>query len=124
MNLKDQIEAYVASGITLKDALSVYVKDKSIPLQERWETFLAAPSDWLKEYSVCGFPLNCLEPVFSSPFDDFHMDYGSQMTVRELFDDIEQKLDDGDFAGLTRELIDAGKEEAMDDMMGRWEFNN
>lgn len=125
-SLKDQIEAYVASGSTLQDALRVYVTDKSIPLQDRWETFLAAPSDWLNEQRVCGFPLDSMEQVFSSPYDDFHMDYGSQMSVSELFDDIDEKLANSSdqFEGLTQELIDAGKEEAMEMMLGRWEYNN
>jgi hypothetical protein len=125
-SLKDQIEAYIASGSTLYDALVVYVTDKSIPLQDRWETFLAAPSDWLTEQRVCGFPLDSMTQVFQSPYDDFHMDYGSEMAVKELFDDIENKLEfsSDQFEGLTQELIDAGKEEAMEMMLGRWEYNN
>lgn len=126
MSLKDQIEAYIASGSALEEALSAYVEDTSIPLQVRWETFLAAPSDWLNEERVCGFPLASLEHIFSSPYDDFHMDYGSQMTVSELFEDIEGKLanDSDNWPKLTQELIDAGKEEAMTNFLGRWEYNN
>lgn len=124
MSLKDQIVAYIASGSTLQDALRVYVTDKSIPLQDRWETFLAAPSDWrTSERRSTDLPLNSLNGVLSSPYDDFHMEYGSSQDVEELFDNIDQLLADG-FEDLTQEMIDAGKEEAMAMNLGRWEYNN
>ena len=114
---------YLKEGETIKPDWTKFIVNKKIPLDERWEVFLAAPSEWSIDQNSGDIPIKCLSQIFDSPYDDFHMDRGSAMDMTELFEYLDQKLADGDPEKLTQKLIDKAKEEVMQANLGSWEYD-
>lgn len=46
-----EIQKYIADGQEIKKAFAAYIKDKSIPLEKRWETFGVAPVEFKNQNS-------------------------------------------------------------------------
>ena len=118
--MKAVIDGYLKQGEAIKDAWLAYIVDQSIALDSRWEAFLVAPTDWHDDRRCHDVPLATVASIFSSPYDDFHLELESSMSVQELFSDMEGKIDDPDFDGYDQAVYDAAREEAMKINLGRW----
>lgn len=120
MSMTALIAGYLKQGEAIKDAWLLHIVDQSIALEIRWEAFLAAPTDWHNDRRCHDVPLSTVANIFSSPYDDFHLELESSMSVEELFSDMEDKIDDPDFDGYDQAVYDAAREEAMKINLGRW----
>ena len=118
--MKNVIEGYLKQGEAIKDAWLLYIVDQSVPLDTRWEAFLVAPTDWHNDRRQHDVPLSTVAHIFDSPYDHFHLELESSMSVEELFSDMEDKIDDPDFDGYSQAEYDAAREEAMKINLGRW----
>ena len=118
--MKDLIAGYVEQGNALKQMWLIHIVDQTISLDTRWEDFLAAPTDWHHDRRCHDVPLSTVASIFSSPYDDFHLELESSMSVEELFSDMEDKIDDPDFEDYDQAVYDAAREEAMAINLGRW----
>jgi hypothetical protein len=121
--MKSVIEGYLKQGEAIKDAWLLYVVDQSVPLDTRWESFLAAPSDWHDDRTSSRAPLDAVQGILDSPYDDFHMELESSMSVTELFDDLEDRINDPDVDDFDQTVYDAAREEAMKINLGRWTYD-
>jgi hypothetical protein len=116
----ERINTYVALSKTIVPDWTKFINDKKQPLDDRWEAFLAAPSDWRKKHSDGGVPLPTAYKKFDSPYDHFHMDLEQTMTVKELFDKLEEFVEDGEFTEIE---LNACKEEAIKKNLGSWFYD-
>lgn len=90
----EHIEQYLSIKETLTTALKEYVKDKSIPIDERWEAFIKADVAPIANtyHNPDGIDWNKY-----TLYDDFYCDKYATMTAQSLFELCEDKADDEDF---------------------------
>lgn len=76
---------------SMKQDFEKYISDKSVPFEERWLTFINAPSE-LKNHENYG-------PNFSTMPNDFvmydgpiHADRGHTINIKDMFQEIEDVL--------------------------------
>jgi hypothetical protein len=73
MNFKERVDILRSQIEEIKKEFAAYIADTSVPLDERWEVFMSAPSD-LREHS------RWIERFEGLPDDDF-IGYGGPVWV-------------------------------------------
>lgn len=117
----ERVKQYIALSSTIRPDWEKFIKDKKHPLDDRWEAFLAAPSDWRQEYDGGDVPITVAAAKFNSPYDDFRIDLGEALDVDEIIDILAEAVDDGEF---TDEELIACKEEAIKLNLGSWQYSH
>jgi len=89
--MKDKIQQYLEQKEILKSELKQWVKDESIPLQERWDLFIASElgDDYSWYLKPTGIDWNRV-----SLFDDFYLEKYSVCTVQDFIDTYQENVDD------------------------------
>lgn len=81
--MKDKIEEFLKTKEQLTEELKIWVKDKSIPLEERWEVFikseLGEQSDFYEDFVH-------IESDEYNPDGHFHIDRHELITVQEILE--------------------------------------
>lgn len=119
----ERVNQYLADGQTIVPDWYKYITDKAIPLDDRWNTFVAAPTEWKREEHTLSIPLPHAERVFNSPYDDFHLEYGERKDIDSLIDDIREKVEDGEVE-FTEADIDICREFILKNKLGSWLYDN
>jgi hypothetical protein len=91
MSIKDRIEKINQDIEMVKSDYLKFIHDESIPLSERWETFLLAPSA-MKETSVYTPSFISLPEDFIMYEGPYHMDKGETTTTKRMIENIEEKI--------------------------------
>lgn len=117
----ERVQQYIALSATIQPDWWKFVNDKTQPLDDRWEAFLAAPSDWRRKHSDGDVPLSAAQAKLSSPYDDFRMELGETKDVVGIFDYLGEFVDDGK---LTEEEFVACQEEAIEINLGSWKYDH
>ena len=123
MTMLERVQAYLNEANKIKPDWEKYVVDKTQPLDERWTTYWAAPKEWRIDVDSSNIPVDCLDSLFDSPYDDFNMDRSETKSLDDIINFVEEKLRDDEVDGLTQELIDEAKEEIMAEKLGEWEYD-
>ena len=90
-----QREMYMDSIDSGKDVILEFIRNKEIPLEERWNLFKSLPRDFLKKSYWTGYP------SFDSPYDDFGINEYEEVEAHELI----YLIDDPDKVELLKEEI-------------------
>jgi len=124
MSLKDELIAYKAGGNPLKDRFLAFISDKSVPLDERWEAFKEAPSEFLYQQSwMYHFKSEALLPEkeiewYEGGDESFYVERHQTVYMIDFLDD--WVLDKESF---TPEIIAAFKEEVLENAMESFEYD-
>ena len=106
-----------------KKKFEEYIKDKSVPLEERWEFFCLAPG-FLKERdgSIVNFKVldDCNIEYFEG--DMYYQKY-EEIHTESLVERLEEELEELSERGLTREGIDEIKEEILSQNLGSFKLD-
>lgn len=98
---------YEAAMSKFTEEFQALIVDKTVSLDERWATFIAAPA-FLKEFDSYGIHLD-LEDTFGeiSWYDEFNMERGSSITADAILDRIEDmdREDAEEFAVAMKEEL-------------------
>lgn len=114
MNIVEKLEAYKLKGNPLKAEYVEYIKDKTIPLDDRWEAFRAAPSEF-KEHSswVEHFDAERLLPAREIAWYDFGYERHQTVYMYDFVcDTLDDMLDDFD-EDEKKKIVDAFKEAVL-----------
>lgn len=93
MNIPDKIKQINQDIEAVKQEYINYIHDESIPLSERWETFLLAPSS-MKEFSSFTPSFMSLPEDFIMYEGPYHMDKGETATTKRMVESIEEKIEE------------------------------
>jgi hypothetical protein len=93
VNFKERVEDLNKQIEAIKREFEVYIADKSIPLDERWEVFMNAPADLRQHY--------CFLKYFKGVPDDFVSYDGyvpaarhETVSVDRILESLEEMVDD------------------------------
>src|SRR5512139_1306993 len=126
MSIKDELIAYKAGGNPLKDRFLAFIKDKDVPLDERWETFKEAPNEFLvHDLSVVTFEAEKLLPRKEIVWydGDFYIERYQVVHMTDFIEDMCADKIDMEEPGWTQELVDAFKEEILQTGLGSFEYD-
>lgn len=124
-----KIQKYIADGEQIKQAFVTYIKDKSIPLEERWKTFGAAPFEFKnQDSSVVYFKVeNTLSEGEIVWYDDFNIEKYETVEmfqfINRQIEDLASPYRDKNKEQFTLEFFTAFKEEVLDKNMHSFKFN-
>lgn len=123
MNMVERLKAYVAAVNPLQVEYVAYIKDKSIPLADRWEAFCAAPTEFQEHESwIQHFDSEELLPNGEINFyDDFYVEKYTEVYMENFIANIEEDPDYHE--DWTPEIIAAFKEEILEKNMGSFTFD-
>lgn len=121
-NMKERIESYLQEGLTIKPDWEAYVKDTTLPLDERWEVFCLAPIAW-KFSDPCGPDLPTLCEVVDSPYDVLYMERSESKSIEDTIEMLEEEDYETEEPKATPEQIIAIKEEALQALYGEWTYD-
>lgn len=124
MSIKDELIAYKQDSNPLKDRFLAFIKDKSVPLNERWETYLEAPREFLEHHFwVVHFDSEkLLESGEISWYDDFGADRGVTVSGADIIDRMEDSIEFEDDV-YTPEIVAAFKEEILQKGLGSFDYD-
>ena len=113
MNKQDFLDRFNAPNL-LKEVFSDYIKDKSVPLEDRWEVFCAAPDDF-SIHEGCQYHFDREEDDFGeiSWYDDFYYDRHQTVHMESLIDKIQDKVNDRFSPKWNLEVLQNFKEEIL-----------
>lgn len=118
LNMADTIEAGVKK---LKGLLESYIKDKNVPLEDRWEVYSTLPahyfdeSRWVMDYDFAGTDI-----VWH---DDLYMEKYETVDNLVIIERIENKLEYEKLNGGTEEDILQLKEDMLQSGIRRWTYD-
>ena len=122
MTILEEIEAYKAAPTELQKRYLMYIVDKSVPLEDRWKVFGAAPSDWKKHDSyIQHFTVEKMLPGGEiSWYDDFYVEKYQTVYMFDFLSDCREYSGGEDW---TDEIVDAFKEEVLLRNLGSFKFD-
>lgn len=115
-----------------KDAFEYFIKDKSLPLEVRWETFVETPS-YLKNHSMWYYSFKCKEEL--NWYEDCGSERCSLVDLAEFITGLEENIEWAKEYAKTEgidyvneewydeELIIKMKEEILTDNMGSFRYD-
>lgn len=107
--MEKEIQDFLVEKKRLTEKLKVWVKDKSIPLETRWDTFV---DSGLGRQDGYYYNFKSLDE------DDFHSGRNKYQML-----DVTDVIRHFDNPETTEEEINAFKEEALNDFIFSWEFD-
>lgn len=97
-NLQESMETVMENN---RESINEFIKNKDIPLEERWALFKKLP----EEFSVCTYWTGTSS--FDSPYDDFYMERHETRLVSQLPSYLERE-DEADIEILKEQLLQDG----------------
>lgn len=120
--IEKRITEYVKSASTIRNDWYSFITNKQHPLEERWRTFMMAPSDWKDDTEDSDVPLDHARYIFDSPYDDFNIDRHETKDIDSIIERLRDKADSGKYK-FTQEDLVACMEEAMDKLINSWTWD-
>lgn len=93
MKASDQMKKIQDQMKELKSNFELYIVNLSIPLEERWQTFINAPAE-MKNHDHYGPSFKTLPNDFVMYEGPIHADRGETIKIKEMFETIEESLED------------------------------
>lgn len=99
--MKEKIENFLKLKEELKKELKEYVKDKKIPLEERWELFVKSK---LGNHSRYYYEFEGIDWNRYTLYDDFYTDKYAQITVDAMLETA-RELEDFDEIAFKKDVL-------------------
>lgn len=113
MTFLQEIRDY--KNCAIKQRFVEYIADKTISVENRWEIFLEAPSDWKNhKLYVEKFQIEKklkIKEIFWH--DDFYIEKNETVYMGNIIERLEENLEDFESNGWSKELIEELKEEIL-----------
>jgi hypothetical protein len=109
----------------IKNRFIEYIQDKTIPMENRWEVFLEAPSDWKNHESYIQH-FDVEKKLISreiSWYDDFYIEKNETVHMENVIERLEEDLEDFEKHGWTKDLISELKEEILQTNLGSFNYD-
>jgi len=103
-----------------KPSFEAYIKDKSVPIEDRWASFLTAPYS-IKEHECYGTDL-LLDGKDINWYDDFGVERYQTVTADLILDWLYGREDD-DGAVISDTVINDMKEQILQKNLGGFEYD-
>jgi hypothetical protein len=131
-SLNEFIEEFQIAVRVAKDNFKTVIKDKSIPLKERWELFVKAPTE-LREKDNWIQSFKALDEALGSQvswYDDFNRERHETVYLLDIVSDLEYLIKDCELCSKRfevfvnkPELLDQYKEEILEKNIESFEYD-
>lgn len=127
MTMLDEISAFKNDSNPLKEKYLNYIQDKSIDLEERWEVFCKAPTDWKEKDSyIVHFQVEKALKANGgeiSWYDDFYIEKNETIHLMNVIERLEEETETFEELGWNSELIKQFKEEVLEKNLASFDYD-
>ena len=125
--MKEKVLKYLEAKKEIDSELEGWVKDKSTPLNERWDVFIlmksGSRSGWMEDFKT----LNDLAGEVSW-YDDFHLEKHETMDMERLVEHVAENIDEtGEYAlfdgKVTEKVVEDLQEEILEKFIWSFKFD-
>lgn len=127
MNILDEIKAYKKNSNPLQNRYVLYIANKDISLEDRWEVFVEAPDEWKNTLNFqYHFKVERkLKDSEISWYDDFNYEKRETVDTSDLVEAVLEKINPDDWVDGDWDLalLDELKEEILEANLKSFDYD-